>query len=578
MPAATRESRLLALPPELIASILSHLSPEDLGRVEQTCRALYSHATADHLWQAHVQDNVPGVRVTSPYPYDTFHELYWAHYPRWFLPKYKIWFADVNLPGRLIVVRYDQRRGCIEGYQVVASNRNRTFHTWSADSDVIIPNFDPAVKLHLDHPILHLPPNPKSEAYERRVLGTIRSIRLRRGSNDAGDGRGSVGSGSCSNRGRLGGLREHNHFQGEIPMDVGSINTMHNNFMYARCLDPETIAEHIKDDFPYGGVWPPPSIPTPHHVLGAGLNRAQSIGSEDRPTSRQDLSDRAFRIRKWLEVRLVRGAALIPEPSQNSQNPTFVYELTGPAAAATAAAAAGASQSSAPASPPQITVSTIHPLPHGPDATATEASSSSSAAAAAAAAASGPADETDHHDVGHANPDIPLPLGIHIGEEVSTYATLDPALYTPTRSKPYRGIWVGDYSIHGCEFLWLHQPDDDNDDDDDDDDDYDDDNNNLDGDDAAAEPEPEPARARVRVRGRLEAIKLTGDAHVPRGELTFVAADLGDGGLIGVAQEPPFEGVRVVRSRGHVANSGFMSGQYLFFFFLFLLVALGRGF
>lgn len=34
----------------------------------------------------------------------------------------------------------------------------------------------------------------------------------------------------------------------------------------------------------------------------------------------------------------------------------------------------------------------------------------------------------------------------HRGEplQISTYATLDPALYTPTETRPFRGIWVGD--------------------------------------------------------------------------------------------------------------------------------------
>jgi len=49
-------------------------------------------------------------------------------------------------------------------------------------------------------------------------------------------------------------------------------------------------------------------------------------------------------------------------------------------------------------------------------------------------------------------PDLGL-TGVHIGEEIITYSTLDPVLYTPTPTKPWRGIWVGDYSGHGCEFL-----------------------------------------------------------------------------------------------------------------------------
>lgn len=62
-------------------------------------------------------------------------------------------------------------------------------------------------------------------------------------------------------------------------------------------------------------------------------------------------------------------------------------------------------------------------------------------------------------------------------------------------------------------------------------------------------------------RGRLEAIKLTGDANVPRGEYTFIADDLGEQGFIGIAQTPPFHGARIVASRGHVADIGFRYGE-----------------
>lgn len=44
-------------------------------------------------------------------------------------------------------------------------------------------------------------------------------------------------------------------------------------------------------------------------------------------------------------------------------------------------------------------------------------------------------------------------------DRVNTFATFDEALYTPTEDKPFRGIWVGDYSAHGAEILLLHQPD-----------------------------------------------------------------------------------------------------------------------
>ena len=63
--------------------------------------------------------------------------------------------------------------------------------------------------------------------------------------------------------------------------------------------------------------------------------------------------------------------------------------------------------------------------------------------------------------------------------------------------------------------------------------------------------------------GSIEAIKLTGDPFVPRGEHTFVADDIGAAGFIRVAQEAPFQGARVVKCRGHVAARGFQDGEWL---------------
>ena len=124
--------------------------------MSSTCRLLSTHARSDLSWQRHVQENVPGVRLTSPSPCNTYRELYIAHDPHWFLTKYKVWFCDYFLTGKLIITRYDPRRGCIEGYRLLAERPRPTFDPWEADDEVLIHSFNPRCKLHLDQPVLQL--------------------------------------------------------------------------------------------------------------------------------------------------------------------------------------------------------------------------------------------------------------------------------------------------------------------------------------------------------------------------------------------------------------------------------------
>ncbi|KAK8184738.1 hypothetical protein BKA81DRAFT_308905 [Phyllosticta paracitricarpa] len=198
-----------------------------------------------------------------------------------------------------------------------------------------------------------------------------------------------------------------------------------------------------------------------------------------------------------------------------------------------------------------------------------------------------------------------------VGEEVTTFATLDEEVYTPTPQKPWRGIWCGDYAGHGCEFLVVMQPDD---------------------------PAPLPRGAQRAIAnarrnpsvsstdsyasihshlesvtnimpshaqssstwppassssssssstngtqsqrqdsvtdfkedgessiysGRVEAVKITGDPNIPRGEYTFIAPDIGPDGFIRVADEKIFRGARVVRSVGHIAARGFRDDEFI---------------
>lgn len=171
-----------------------------------------------------------------------------------------------------------------------------------------------------------------------------------------------------------------------------------------------------------------------------------------------------------------------------------------------------------------------------------------------------------------------IPMGTRIGEDVMTFSTLSEECYSPTKKKPWQGIWVGDYLGHGCEFIvvlqtdvgsgkhsimasrWSSQ-------------------SSLvteastqthGNDDAVTSDEPQDSTLQEdntedepedgSCSGRLEAIKLTGDPNVPRGEYTWVAEDIGPKGLIRIGNEQMFKGARIVRSLAHSAARDFREG------------------
>ncbi|KAL7897077.1 hypothetical protein HDV63DRAFT_85739 [Trichoderma sp. SZMC 28014] len=451
-PSQNSTAPLLAIPPELIDTILSHLPAYDLAAVSATCRSLRGHALSDLLWQPLVQQNVPGTQVATPGPCASFRELYATHARQWFLPKYRIWFCDRDLTGRLILVRYDPRRGCIEGYQLVAVSNESTFEQWSADQDVIIHGFEPAVKLHLDKPVLQFRVQDRQE-----------------------DGGFSKRPGA-------------NRFADEMPMALDErLGGMFSNFLLTRPIDSEEAVRRLERGYPYGNMWPSPVVPANHYVSGAQPGRGlPAVSMQDRPRNRSQVSDQTFQIRQWME-------------------------LTG-------------------------TPSPLRFMGHGGLAGALQALVDEIMEEEAMGAGAGS-------------------LGVHIGEELITYSTLDPSLYTPTPERPWRGIWVGDYSAHGCEFLLIHQPDDPP---------ATDAELGIFRDEHDSDEAWEKKRLEARMyRGRLEGIKLTGDPNIPRGEYSFVANDLGPDGFVETATDAQFSGARIVKSQGHIAATGFLRDKFI---------------
>ncbi|KAJ6021767.1 hypothetical protein N7540_007271 [Penicillium herquei] len=382
------------LPAEILHQVLSYLSARDLARVSATCRLFTEHCKDDRLWAALVNSHLP-TPINDPGLFSSYRHLYLTHLSYWFIPQHKIWFADNEHTGNFILARYDNRRGVIEGYRVVADRGNPSLQIWQSNPDVIIQSFDPTVRLWLDDPVLLLKDQDE-------------------------DTKGPTA------------VPQNWMLERRMPMPAEA------QHVYSSLILCPKENWELDTDLWQDQMWPPPLIPTDYRTK-RGFSTNQSLA----PSCSSRASEFAFRIRRWANFRLVVS-------------------------------------------------------------------------------------------MGH-------------NETLTTYSTLDPKIYLPTKEKPYQGIWVGDYSAHGCEFLLFIQRDPDV----------------VISSEAQDPEETENDADTVIHKGSLEAIKLTGDPNVPRGEVSFVAADIGPKGLVRVDSNEPFENARIVHCSGHVAGIGFQDDSFI---------------
>ena len=493
----------LRLPTELMLQIVALLEPLELASIAQTCRALKVHSYDDQIWLPLVNRNLPNP-ITEAKPLKSFRELFIAHHPHWFLPRYRIWFADSEPSGKLLVSRYDPQRGCIVAHAVAASRGNHTLQFWEKDRGVIIHSFNPRVSLDLNQPVLRLDvDSPRTDDQPNNYP---------------------------SDRG----YAPPSRYSKEVLMETFAEAGLYSSFMLCRKLPDAAISHGTQ-------VWPPLRFPADARTRNETGDGFHSSGH--RPSALSEVSEHHFRLRKWVEYMGRRS------------------------------------------SPRRMSFTSPNGL-------------------AAALGLAGPFIQAELSSNGGQ-------MSIRMPEDVTTYATLPQRCCTPTPQKPWQGIWCGDYSGHGCEFIVIQQPD------------KQDEKPLPEGMDwlrgwfrghrrssesssgsyASAQEEldigdftveqaslaelinaedfvsVEEVKAESAGQasgaaqqgltgyddvpsGRLEAIKLTGDPNIPRGEYTFIAPEIGHAGVVRVADEEIFRGARIVRSAGHIAGRGFREGMY----------------
>ncbi|RMZ15012.1 hypothetical protein D0860_01878 [Hortaea werneckii] len=354
---------LLALPAELLLHIFSYLSPLDLGSAAQTCHGLLCHAYDDALWQPLVSSNLYQP-LSSPAPCHTFRDLYLSHHPHWFLPRYRVWFADSQPSGKLLIARYNSAKGSIEAHAVVAQRGHHTLDFWEKDREVIIHSFNPHVSLSLHQPVLKLDvDSPRTSDQPQN---------------------------NPSDRG----YAPPSRYNKEVLMDTFADAGLYSSFMLCRNLPKAAMTEQTR-------LWPPLRLPAKSRTRND--SGSSFLSSGHRPSGLSEVSQHNFRLRKWVEYTGRRSTpTLLPFNSPNGLSAALGLN-NGPS-------------SGSPGSPPAFFAAGLPSTERGG-------------------------------------------LSIRMPEDITTYATLPPESYVPRPGKEWQGIWCGDYSGHGCEFLLITQPD-----------------------------------------------------------------------------------------------------------------------
>lgn len=154
-------SSFVKLSIEIILVILQNLQPFDLNSMSLTYHKLRTTALDDILWKPHILANLPDSSfLSSPSPFESYHELYWSHDPHWFVAKRMVWIGEDASCGSLLVTGFNPSTGHIQGYEVCATMEDHPSFSstrWECHLFIQTNHFDPIVQIE-QTPVFDIPP------------------------------------------------------------------------------------------------------------------------------------------------------------------------------------------------------------------------------------------------------------------------------------------------------------------------------------------------------------------------------------------------------------------------------------